>query len=175
MTASQTDQLPWSILPAQQHLASQGAHHQAPIPSLEALQSGIDGVDLSQASHPASQEVRKVKALVAGVSQKAGMSHKVATQHSNSGSEVEESCSEAEESGSKSSSSSSKSEAMTKKAQPDRKTSEPEPNASQPISLPEPDSKDSEEEQKTNHCSFAHCMDADFGAQRDKNISKGLK
>ena len=97
------------------------------------------------------------------------------SQHSDSGGEVVESCNEAEEPGNESSNSSSELEAVTKKAQLDRKTSEPDPNPSQPISLPELDSKDSEEELKTNHCGFACCMDADFSMWRDKKISEGLK
>ena len=41
--------------------------------------------------------------------------------------------------------------------------------------LPKLDSKDSEEECKMNHCSFAQCTDADFGTWWDKKISQGLK
>ena len=41
--------------------------------------------------------------------------------------------------------------------------------------LPELDSKDSEEEWKTSCHSFAHCMDVDFAVWRDKKISQGLK
>ena len=95
------------------------------------------------------------------------------SQHGNSGSEVVESCSEAEES--ESESGSSKLEAAIKKAWPDRKTSESDPNASKPISLPQLNSKDSKEEWKTNCHGFAHCMDTDFSAWRDKKINKGLK
>ena len=41
--------------------------------------------------------------------------------------------------------------------------------------LQELDSKDCKEEQKTSHHGFAHRMDADFSAWRDKKISQGLK
>ena len=88
---------------------------------------------------------------------------------------IKESCSEAEEYGGESSSSSSESEVRAKKAHPDRKTAETDSNTSQPLSLPEFDSKDSEEEWKTNSHSFPHHMDADFGTWRDKKISEGLK
>ena len=81
-----------------------------------------------------------------------GESEDVDSQQGNSGSEViEESCSEAEESGSERGSSPSELEVKAKKAHPDRKTAEIDPNTSQSISLPELDSKDSEEEWKTNH------------------------
>ena len=58
-----------------------------------------------------------------------------------------------------------------KKAHPSRKTTETDLNTT----LPELDSKDSEEEWKTSHCSFAHHIDADFSMWRDKKISQGLK
>ena len=48
---------------------------------------------------------------------------------------------------------------------------ETDPNTS----LPELDSKDSEEEWKMSCHSFAHHMDADFSMWRDKKISQGLK
>ena len=82
-----------------------------------------------------------------------------------SGEIVEVSCHKAEESGSKGGSSSSESEVEAKKAHPSRKTVETDPNTT-----PDP-----EEEWKTSHHSFAHCMDADLGAWRDKKISQGLK
>ena len=88
---------------------------------------------------------------------------------------VEVSGSEAEVSGSESSSSSSESEVEVKKAHPNRKTVENDPNTSQSISLPELDSKDSEEERKTNCHGFAHHMDVDFSLWRDRKISEGLK
>ena len=44
----------WSTLPAQQHLALQGTHHQVPDPCPGALCCGIDEVHLDQALHPAS-------------------------------------------------------------------------------------------------------------------------
>ena len=59
----------------------------------------------------------------------------------------------------------------TKKAHPNRKTVETDPNTM----LPELDSKDSEEEWRTNCCSFACHMDVDFSVWRDKKISQGLK
>ena len=49
------------------------------------------------------------------------------------------------------------------------------PTPHNPISLPELNSKDSEEEWKTNHYSFACHMDADFSVWRDKKNSEGLK
>ena len=58
---------------------------------------------------------------------------------------MEESNSEAEESGSESSSCSSELEEEVKPAKPSKKT-EPDANTSQTISLPELNSKDSEEE-----------------------------
>ena len=84
---------------------------------------------------------------------------------------VEVSCHKAEESGSESGSSSSESEVEVKKACPSKKTVETDPNTT----LQEPDSKDSEEEQKTSCHGFAHHMDADFGVLWDKKISQGLK
>ena len=113
----------------------------------------------------------RVKAVAARVSQKMASHNRVTF----GGKVVEVSCSEAEESGSESSNSSSESEVEAKKIYPNRKTVETDPNSSQSISLPKFDSKDSEEECRTSHHGFAHCMDVDFGVWRDKKISEGLK
>ena len=63
----------------------------------------------------------------------------------------------------------SESEVESKETCPIKKTVKDDSNTT----LPELDSKDSEEEQKTNHRSFAHCTDAEFGAWRDKMIADG--
>ena len=84
---------------------------------------------------------------------------------------VEVSSGEAEGSGSDSSSSSLESEMEAKKARPSRKTAENDPNTSLSILLPALDSKDSEEERRSNCHGFAHHMDVYFGTWRDKKIS----
>ena len=115
-----------------------------------------------------TQAVRKVKTPAVRVKvQAVRVKTQVTTHNRVSGKIVEVSCHETEESGS----SSSESEVEVKKAHPSRKSVESDPNTT----LLELDSKDSKEEWKMSHHSFAHHMDADFGAWRDKKISQGLK
>ena len=100
-----------------------------------------------------------------------GRQHSNSQQGYSSGKIVEVSCHEAEESGCESGSSSSEYEVQVKKAHPSKKTVETDPNTT----LPELDSKDSEEEQKMSHHGFAHRLDADFGTWQERKISQGLK
>ena len=79
--------------------------------------------------------------------------------------ETDESSSEAEGSDAESGSSSSESddEILTKATPPTKKTPGSNPNTSQMLSLPDLDSKDSEEEQKIQQCRDALFLEKKFG------------
>ena len=96
-------------------------------------------------------------------------------QDKDSDGEMDESSSVTEESDTDSSSSSSDSddETLTKATPPVKKTSGSNPNTSQMLSLPDLDSKDLEEQQKTQQCKDAHLLDGKFGKWWDQMISQG--
>ena len=120
-------------------------------------ESGSEADTESQADQTARQvktQVARVKVQAVRVQAQMGegvLEDGGSPQGDSSGKIVEVSCHEAEESGSESGSSSSESEVEVNKAKPSKKTAEADPNTT----LPELDSKDSEEECKMNHCGFA--------------------
>ena len=100
------------------------------------------------------------------------------TQQDGSDNEDEGSGSEMEGSDAGGGSSPSKSdhaESPPKASPPAKKGPEVNLNTSQTLSLPDLDSKDSEEERKTNWCRDARLLEKDFGKWWDQKISEGLR